>query len=104
MGQGIQESGRHAGVHRFGIVRAVPNDKIRGNLVMAEATHKHDVINKALGLMWGRDRVATIAADLCMTCGGAAKVFRDELSRREYTISGMCQACQDSIFGGNDSG
>lgn len=26
--------------------------------------------------------------------------FRDELSRKEAKISGMCQKCQDSVFGG----
>lgn len=25
--------------------------------------------------------------------------FRDEKSRKEYTISGLCQECQDAIFG-----
>lgn len=25
--------------------------------------------------------------------------FRDEVSRREYTISGFCQTCQDKVFG-----
>ena len=25
--------------------------------------------------------------------------FRDNLSRREYNISGLCQDCQDKIFG-----
>jgi len=25
-------------------------------------------------------------------------MFRDELSAREYYISGMCQSCQDSVF------
>ena len=29
-------------------------------------------------------------------------MFRDELSAREYYISGMCQACQDSVFGAGD--
>ena len=24
--------------------------------------------------------------------------FRDDLSRREYSISGMCQKCQDIVF------
>ena len=24
--------------------------------------------------------------------------FRDDLSRKEYTISGMCQDCQDDFF------
>ena len=25
--------------------------------------------------------------------------FRNEISRKEFTISGICQACQDSVFG-----
>lgn len=25
--------------------------------------------------------------------------FRDEISRREFGISRMCQSCQDSVFG-----
>ncbi len=25
--------------------------------------------------------------------------FKDKLSRKEYTISGLCQKCQDSVFG-----
>jgi uncharacterized CHY-type Zn-finger protein len=28
--------------------------------------------------------------------------FKDELSRKEYTISGMCQVCQDKVFGGGE--
>lgn len=28
-----------------------------------------------------------------------ASSFRDALSAKEYRISGMCQSCQDSIFG-----
>jgi len=26
--------------------------------------------------------------------------FKDDLSKREYGISGLCQLCQDSVFGG----
>lgn len=38
---------------------------------------------------------------VCATCGNEIgnDEFRDDLSRKEYTISGMCQACQDSVFG-----
>jgi len=43
----------------------------------------------------------------CVTCSQDAGVdyeevhagFRDLKSAREYGISGMCQACQDSVFG-----
>lgn len=48
-------------------------------------------------------RKATIRGDICVAapigCGGVAKEFRDERSRREYTISGFCQDCQDNMFG-----
>lgn len=36
----------------------------------------------------------------CPTCEEAidAEEFRDSLSYKEYTISGMCQSCQDKVF------
>ena len=36
----------------------------------------------------------------CVTCPNDIKEsnFRDELSMSEYTISGMCQECQDKAF------
>lgn len=66
---------------------------------MAEPSEKSQAINELLSNLMGRDREATIKADLCMTCGGPAVEFRDQLSRREYSISGMCQKCQDEVFG-----
>lgn len=37
---------------------------------------------------------------LCSMCGQKIDEsdFRDEISKREYGISGMCQQCQDKIF------
>ena len=35
----------------------------------------------------------------CPLCGQSAVSFRDELSVKEYRISGLCQSCQDSVFG-----
>lgn len=35
---------------------------------------------------------------LCPMCHGKVGKFRDDLSRKEFGISGMCQKCQDSIF------
>lgn len=34
----------------------------------------------------------------CTTCNDRILKFRDELSRKEYSISGMCQECQDKVF------
>lgn len=49
-------------------------------------------------------RTTAITSDKCVNppygCGGDAKVFKDALSEREYTISGLCQSCQDEVFGG----
>lgn len=35
----------------------------------------------------------------CPLCKMPIGEFRDALSRKEYSISGMCQRCQDSVFG-----
>lgn len=41
----------------------------------------------------------------CRGCGkyiendGFDKKFRNEISKREWLISGLCQECQDKIFG-----
>ena len=35
----------------------------------------------------------------CVTCSEPVGEFRDALSKKEYSISGICQVCQDSIFG-----
>jgi hypothetical protein len=45
-----------------------------------------------------------IGKGLCPTCGNKVGGFRDQLSEREYTISGMCQLCQDEVFGGGSHG
>ena len=39
----------------------------------------------------------------CVCCGEFNLEFRDELSRKEYKISGMCQCCQDSVFNTNNN-
>ena len=35
----------------------------------------------------------------CPTCKEPITKFTDRMSKIEYRISGMCQACQDSVFG-----
>jgi hypothetical protein len=34
----------------------------------------------------------------CALCGEDAGEFKDELSKKESGISGMCQSCQDDVF------
>lgn len=47
---------------------------------------------------FGRSRTASMKRWICVTCGKSASEFSDELSRKEYLISEMCQACQDIVF------
>lgn len=47
-------------------------------------------------------RREAIASCNCAICGGPANEFRDELSRKEFSISGLCQKCQDLVFGGEE--
>jgi hypothetical protein len=51
--------------------------------------------------LFGRSRSLAIAGGGCVKCGDIvfSTDFRDELSRKEYGISGLCQCCQDGIFG-----
>jgi hypothetical protein len=46
----------------------------------------------------GGDVEQAIRQDVCISCHGPATEFKDELSRREFSLSGFCQACQDRIF------
>jgi hypothetical protein len=34
----------------------------------------------------------------CVICKNKVTPFKNELSAKEYEISGMCQSCQDDIF------
>jgi len=64
-----------------------------------KATKKSKYIENLLTSMSGRDRVQCVKERLCACCGGAAYYFDGKLSKKEYTISGMCQPCQDLVFG-----
>lgn len=48
-----------------------------------------------------KEEMERVAVGKCPLCGNPVnrEDFRDELSMREFNISGMCQKCQDRIFG-----
>lgn len=67
-----------------------------------KATEKHPALDLLLGGLTRKSRTVTISKGECMTCdsqGNNARSFTDDLSRKEYQISGMCQKCQDDFFG-----
>ena len=65
------------------------------------ATLKSPEIEAMLSKLTGVSRVGAVAESSCATCSGEAKTFRNDISRKEYTISGMCQECQDSVYAGD---
>lgn len=64
-----------------------------------EPTEKGLTIDCILSALAGKDRRKTIEADACVTCDATDLKFKDALSVKEYRISGMCQECQDKVWG-----
>lgn len=64
-------------------------------------TSKSPAISNFLEEIFGR--TTAITTNKCITkpigCGKMVGEFRDEISMKEYRISGLCQNCQDEIFG-----
>lgn len=50
----------------------------------------------AANMIGGR---ASLDAGKCPTCDGEITEFRNEISKKEFSLSGMCQKCQDRTFG-----
>jgi hypothetical protein len=70
-----------------------------------EPTNKAPAIDAMLSSIFGVDRTSTISEGKCVSCdstGNIATSFCDDISRKEYAISGLCQSCQDDVFGGDD--
>jgi hypothetical protein len=63
-----------------------------------QATKKAPAIDALLTSITGRSRVESVADNICNFCGKPVGKFFDRISEKEYTISGMCQKCQDFTF------
>ena len=50
------------------------------------------------------DALSTVADGECATCDSPDMGFKDTHATDAYIISGMCQSCQDSVFGKDDKG
>ena len=65
-------------------------------------TEKTNQIDDMFKNLYGIDRKASITNCKCVSCGAenlTEESFSDEVSLREFHISGLCQVCQDSVFG-----
>lgn len=57
---------------------------------------------KAFGISQSAAKRKGALMPICVFCKKPIdpdKDFRNEISRKEFEISGICQACQDSVFG-----
>jgi hypothetical protein len=66
---------------------------------MVESTEKAPDIDNLLHRLFKVDRVSCVEANECTLCPATNVTFRDALSVKEYRISGMCQGCQDRVWG-----
>lgn len=64
---------------------------------MAEVSERSDEVNNFLENNFGMN--TAIKNDICLVCKKPAKSFRDSLSAKEFSQSGLCQDCQDNVFG-----
>jgi Zn ribbon nucleic-acid-binding protein len=55
--------------------------------------------DKTAEALFGRSASVSIFNLECVKCGESAREFKDEVSKKEYHISALCQECQDGIFG-----
>jgi len=63
---------------------------------------KSDKVDDLFKSLYGVDRKTAITNRTCVSCGVeeiTENSFRDDLALREFHISGLCQTCQDKIFG-----
>ena len=64
-------------------------------------TLKSRDIDELFKTLYGVDRKTAITNCTCISCQTTnitEQSFRDEISLREFHISGLCQTCQDKIF------
>ena len=83
------------------------NAAVKSKQYMATPSRKDPAYEQEIIDRTGVDRRRAITQDVCVPkpigCGQPAVTFRDALSRKEFTISGLCQKCQDAFFGGGDN-
>jgi hypothetical protein len=65
-----------------------------------QPAEKSAAIRGLMDALMGTDTRRDIQNSQCVSCKGLAKDFRDAISRKEFTISGLCQECQDKVFTG----
>jgi hypothetical protein len=89
------------GCYDAGMAYDLPKLKIKNMNWNPQPTKKSEGIESFLKDSLGVDRRKSITQKVCPFCSQAVTLdsFKDELSLKEFHISGLCQSCQNSIFG-----
>ena len=60
-----------------------------------------DILKNNLRAFGFENEIDRVEQNLCPFCGEpvSEEDFRDDASRKEYELSGMCQQCIDDTFG-----
>jgi hypothetical protein len=74
------------------------NKNLRREIQM-EPSKKSSEMENFIDSILGTDRRGSIEGNVCTFCKNPAIYFRNEISEKEYSISGLCQKCQDDTFG-----
>ena len=63
-------------------------------------SEKSEAIDHAITAIFGINRKESIESKKCVMCPEEVDLdsFKDEISLKEFHISGMCQTCQDKFF------
>jgi len=67
---------------------------------MSKSPAMENLLEAVGNVAFGRSRKECFEKGICIDCGKTAKDFRDPVSVKEYTMSAMCQKCQDAFFTG----
>jgi hypothetical protein len=70
--------------------------KIELQLKHSEISGKSLSVEASLEGLFGRS--TALGTNTCTSCRKQVAGFRDRLSQREYSLSGLCQSCQDIAF------
>jgi len=71
---------------------------------MAKSKEMEQFLETFARRVFGESRQVCFRERTCVVCHGPANSFKNAISEKEFGISGMCQECQDDVFGdGNGS-
>lgn len=80
-------------IHKLKVPTEIYLERVRRDTAYSKVFRLGISLERALELV-DREQVH------CPLCKGPITEFRDDISDREYMISGMCQKCQDQVFPG----